>query len=233
MRTTRRCSRSRDEGAAAARRFSLAGTIDVRNGRSRRLDSSIVEAHQSDRLVPLDAIHLLGPHLVNDVMAAATVGAIAGAAPEAMASAVDAFQGLEHAMELVAEVGRRAVRQRLESRPTSSRRSVRSRASIGIWCRSWADGSRGGDLRLPRDPLKARAKAVVAIGEARPLLRDALGDVVPVEESRRLRCRDRPRATSWRNRRVWCCSRCRMRELRHVQRLRGEGAPLQRRGKAA
>ena len=35
------------------------------------------------RLVPLDAIHLLGPHLVSDVMAAATVGAIgrrAGAA---------------------------------------------------------------------------------------------------------------------------------------------------------
>ena len=33
------------------------------------------------RLVPLDAIHLIGPHLIADVMAAATVGAIAGAAP--------------------------------------------------------------------------------------------------------------------------------------------------------
>jgi len=42
---------------------------------------------------------------------------------------------------------------------------------------------KGGDLRLLRDALKARAKAVVAIGEARPLLRDALGDAVPVEES--------------------------------------------------
>ena len=48
-------------------------------------------------------IHLLGPHLVNDVMAAATVGAMAGAAPAAMTAAVDAFRGLEHAMELVAE----------------------------------------------------------------------------------------------------------------------------------
>jgi len=42
---------------------------------------------------------------------------------------------------------------------------------------------KGGDLRLLRDPLKARGKAVVAIGEARPLLRDALSDVVPVEEA--------------------------------------------------
>jgi UDP-N-acetylmuramoylalanine--D-glutamate ligase len=42
---------------------------------------------------------------------------------------------------------------------------------------------KGGDLRLLREPLKARAKAVVTIGEARPLLRDALGDVVPVDEA--------------------------------------------------
>ena len=63
------------------------------------------EHDERERLVPLSAIHLLGPHLVSDVMAAATVGAIAGAAPSAMTSAVEAFRGLEHAMELVAESG--------------------------------------------------------------------------------------------------------------------------------
>jgi len=62
-------------------------------------------ADRSDRLVPLSAIHLLGPHLVNDVMAAATVGALAGAAPGAMTAAVESFRGLEHAMELVADIG--------------------------------------------------------------------------------------------------------------------------------
>ena len=41
---------------------------------------------------------------------------------------------------------------------------------------------KGGDLRLLRDPLRARAKAVVAIGEARPLVRDALAGVVDVHE---------------------------------------------------
>src|SRR5262245_25860220 len=45
----------------------------------------------SEQLVPLNAIHLLGPHLISDVMAAATVGAIAGASPSAMASAVETF----------------------------------------------------------------------------------------------------------------------------------------------
>jgi len=58
----------------------------------------------TERLVPLDAVHLLGPHLIDDVMAAAAVSRIAGAAPDAMTAAVDAFHGLEHAMELVAEM---------------------------------------------------------------------------------------------------------------------------------
>ena len=79
-----------------------------------RLDRRAGSGSGSERLVPLDAIHLLGPHLVDDVMAAATVGAIAGATPAAMTAAVDAFRGLEHAMELVAERRRRPVRERLE-----------------------------------------------------------------------------------------------------------------------
>jgi UDP-N-acetylmuramoylalanine--D-glutamate ligase len=39
---------------------------------------------------------------------------------------------------------------------------------------------KGGDLRLLRDPLMARAKAVVAIGEAKPLIHEALAGAVEV-----------------------------------------------------
>src|SRR5262249_37566153 len=39
---------------------------------------------------------------------------------------------------------------------------------------------KGGDLGLLRAPLKARAKAVVAIGESRLLFRDALAGTLPV-----------------------------------------------------
>ena len=53
----------------------------------------------------LGRFDLLGPHLVDDVMAAATASAIAGATSEAMTAAVDSFGGLEHAMELVASIG--------------------------------------------------------------------------------------------------------------------------------
>ena len=171
-------------GRAAARPFSLTGTIDL----GTVVDDGWIVDRQPDRtrrLVPLGAIHLLGPHLVNDVMAAATVGAIAGAAPAAMTPAVDAFRGLEHAMELVADVN--GVRFVNDSKATNVESALRSIESFDRDLVPIMGGRfKGGDLRLLRDPLKTRAKAVVAIGEARPLLREALGDVVRVEEANTL-----------------------------------------------
>ena len=139
-------------------------------------------ADRSDRLVPLNAIHLLGPHLINDVMAAATVGALAGAAPAAMTAAVESFRGLEHAMELVADVG--GVRFVNDSKATNVESALRSIESFERDLVPIIGGKfKGGDLGLLREPLKARAKAVVAIGEARPLVREALEATVPVHEA--------------------------------------------------
>ena len=137
---------------------------------------------RTTRLVPLDAIHLLGAHLVTDVMAAATVGAIAGAAPSAMTAAVETFPGLEHAMELVADVG--GVRFVNDSKATNVESALRSIESFDRNLVAIIGGRfKGGDLRQLRDPLALRAKAVVAIGEARPLVRDALTGAVPVHEA--------------------------------------------------
>ena len=168
-------------GRAEKRCFARSGAI---------LDGTILEngwivarRHGSAaRLVPLTAIHLLGPHLVNDVMAAATVGTIAGAASDAMTRAVDSFRGLEHAMELVADL--QGVRFVNDSKATNVESALRSIESFDRDLVPIIGGRfKGGDLRLLREPLRARGKAVVAIGEARPLVREALNDVVPVHEA--------------------------------------------------
>jgi UDP-N-acetylmuramoylalanine--D-glutamate ligase len=139
-------------------------------------------ADSVERLVPIDAIHLLGPHLVNDVMAAATVGAIAGASPIAMTAAVETFPGLEHAMELVADIG--GVQFVNDSKATNVESALRSIESFEHGLVPIIGGRfKGGDLRLLREPLAARAKAVVAIGEARPLVREALTGAVPVHDA--------------------------------------------------
>src|SRR5262245_14710883 len=145
---------------------------------------SIVDRQKgsSTPLVPLTAIHLLGPHLVNDVMAAATVGALAGAAPAAMTAAVDGFRGLEHAMELVAEVD--GVRFVNDSKATNVEAALRSIESFDTGLVPIVGGRfKGGDLRVLREPLRSRARAVVAIGEARALVREALAGAVDVHEA--------------------------------------------------
>jgi UDP-N-acetylmuramoylalanine--D-glutamate ligase len=143
-------------------------------------------AGRSERLVPLDAIHLLGPHLIDDVMAAATVGVIAGAAPAAMTAAVESFRGLEHAMEFVAVIDR--VRFVNDSKATNVESALRSIESFESDLVPILGGRfKGGDLRLLRGPLSDRAKAVVAIGEARPLIREALDGAVEVYEEDSLR----------------------------------------------
>jgi UDP-N-acetylmuramoylalanine--D-glutamate ligase len=137
---------------------------------------------QIERLVPLGAIQLLGPHLVDDVMAAATVGQIAGVPSVAMTAAVVAFRGLEHVMELVAEVD--GVRFVNDSKATNVESALRSIESFDGGLVPIVGGRfKGGDLRALRAPLAARAKAVVAIGEARALVRDALSGAVDVHDA--------------------------------------------------
>jgi UDP-N-acetylmuramoylalanine--D-glutamate ligase len=132
--------------------------------------------------VPLDAIHLLGPHLVGDVMAAATVGAIAGGEPAALTAAVESFHGLEHAMELVAEI--EGVRFVNDSKATNVEAALRSIESFDAGLVPIIGGRfKGGDLRLLREPLAARARAVVTIGEARPLLAAALSGAIEIHEA--------------------------------------------------
>ncbi len=131
-----------------------------------------------DRLVPLDAIELAGQHMVANVVAAAATASVAGVTPTAMVDGLRGFRGLEHVMEPVATIG--GVRFVNDSKATNveaARCSIESFASVVAIV---GGRFKGGDLGLLRQPLAARGRAVVAIGEAAPLVREALGDVVPV-----------------------------------------------------
>ena len=178
-----------DPGVLAAARSSRA--VHRRFARHTALDAGttvagdwIVNRHAGgdDPLVPLSAVHLLGSHLVDDVLAAATVGAIAGASAAAMTTTVDRFRGLEHAMELVAE--RDGVRFVNDSKATNVDAACRSIESFASGVVPIIGGRfKGGDMRLLRDAVRGRARAVVAIGEAKPIVREALGDVLPVHDA--------------------------------------------------
>jgi UDP-N-acetylmuramoylalanine--D-glutamate ligase len=133
-------------------------------------------------LVPLAAIRLLGPHLVADVLAAAAVASIAGVDAAAMTRAVETFTGLEHALEPVVEIA--GVRFVNDSKATNIEAAKRAIESFEDGVVVVLGGRfKGGDFRDLREPLVSRHGTVIAIGEARALIREALGGAVPVHEA--------------------------------------------------
>jgi UDP-N-acetylmuramoylalanine--D-glutamate ligase len=133
-------------------------------------------------LVPLSAIRLIGPHLVADVLAAAAVASLAGVDGPAMTRAVEAFPGLEHALEPVAEVG--GVRFVNDSKATNieaARRAIESfdRGVVVIL----GGRFKGGDFRDLLEPLASRQATVISIGESRPLVGEALRGHVALHEA--------------------------------------------------
>ncbi|MBE3072581.1 MAG: UDP-N-acetylmuramoyl-L-alanine--D-glutamate ligase, partial [Acidobacteria bacterium] len=128
------------------------------------------------------AIRLLGRHLVSDVLAAAAAARLAGVSPEAMTAAVEGFTGLEHTLEPVAEIaGVRFVNDTKATNIEAARRSIES--FEGGVVPIIGGRFKGGDFRDLRAAVARRVTAVVAIGESRGLVREALGDVVPVTDA--------------------------------------------------
>ena len=128
-------------------------------------------------------------------------------------------------MELVAEID--GVRFVNDSKATNVESALRSIESFESGLVPIIGGRfKGGDLRLLREPLAARARAVVAIGEARPLVREALDGAVDVHEAESLEeaietayALAKPGGRG--------AAGAGVRELRHVSRLRGARPAIQ------
>ena len=200
-------------GAAKARIFANQTTDDwavvnaddpralalARAGRARRFDFGLDRAPadgvtvQGDAIVrrdrgasapvlPLSAVKLPGRHLLADVLAATAVGCLAGVSPAAMRRAVETFNGLEHALERVLEIdGVRFVNDSKATNIVAARHAIDSfdRGVVAIM----GGRFKGGRFEDLRDVVAAHARAVVAIGEAAPLIEAALSPVVPVEHA--------------------------------------------------
>jgi UDP-N-acetylmuramoylalanine--D-glutamate ligase len=133
-------------------------------------------------LLPLSAVKLLGRHLLADVVAAAAVASLAGVEPEAMTRAVEGFTGLEHALEPVTELG--GVRFVNDSKATNIESALRAIQSFDTGLVVILGGKfKGGDFGDLRDALTARAASVVAIGEAAPMVHQALEPAVQVHDA--------------------------------------------------
>lgn len=168
--------------AARARRLRYA--VDAIDGADVFVERDFIWQRTSEGpapLVPLAAIALAGRHMLSNVAAASAICLAAGVSGEPMARALAGFTGLEHVMEPVATLG--GVRFVNDSKATNVDAAGRSIESFDRVVAILGGRYKGGEFADLRRPLAERGKGVVAIGEAAPLVREALGDVVRFAEA--------------------------------------------------
>lgn len=133
-------------------------------------------------VLPVSSVRLIGRHSLYDVLAAVAVGTLLGVEPAAMRKTVEAFGGLEHALEPVGEIA--GVRFVNDSKATNVAAARQAVESFGIGLTVILGGRfKGGDFGDMAAPLEARGAAVVAIGESKALVRAALEGRVEVTEA--------------------------------------------------
>lgn len=137
---------------------------------------------QSEALMPVSAVQVPGRHILSDVLAATAVCCLVGISAAAMQRAVEAFHGLEHALQRVDVVhGVQFINDSKATNIASARRAIESFQKGLVLI---AGGKyKGGNFSDLAGPLHARGASVVAIGEARPLIHAALDGVVPVTDA--------------------------------------------------
>lgn len=150
--------------------------VSVRDGVIWRRDEAGEAA-----LAPLGAVRLPGRHMASNVVAACAISDLAGATPAGMTAALESFAGLEHVLEFVREIeGVRYVNDSKATNIDAAGRAIESFDDVVVIVGGKYKGGNFADLI---GPLATRGRGVVAIGEARPLVRDALGAVVPLVEA--------------------------------------------------
>lgn len=164
------CLAQARRGRARVVTFGDGGDVDVR-------DDAIVFG---DRRYDRDEIALAGGHNARNVAAALAAVRPFGVGPEVVAEVLAGFRGLPHRMAFVRE--RRGVRFYDDSKGTNVGAAVTAVRGVREDRVVLVAGGRdkGGSYAPLVDALRERGRAAVLLGEAKELLRAAIGDAVPV-----------------------------------------------------
>jgi UDP-N-acetylmuramoylalanine--D-glutamate ligase len=126
---------------------------------------------------------LAGGHNLENAAAASLAAMVAGGDQEGIQTALDAFEGLHHRMEYVKDEN--GVQYYNDSKATNVDAVKRSLESFGSQVILIMGGrDKGGSYSLLNGLIKERVKRLIAIGEAREKILDALGDLTRSEGAR-------------------------------------------------
>jgi UDP-N-acetylmuramoylalanine--D-glutamate ligase len=129
-----------------------------------------------------DELKIHGVHNLENALAASLAAALTGAPVEAIRRAIVRFEGLEHRLELVAEIG--GVRYFNDSKGTNVGAVIRSLESFVVPIVLIAGGKdKQSDFTPLRPLVRERVKRLILIGQAAGKLRSQLDGACPMEEA--------------------------------------------------
>ena len=147
-------------------------------------DDQILFRHDGTEtlLARREEIPLRGAHNVENVLAACAAAYLAGAVPAAIAAGVKTFQGVEHRLEFVAEIG--GVTFYNDSKATNVDATQKAiEAFPGPLLVILGGKDKGSPYTPLRDLLRQRARLVLVIGAAAEKIASDLGDAAPLERA--------------------------------------------------
>ena len=120
-----------------------------------------------------DEIKIIGNHNIDNVMAAVTYALLSGCSLDVIRQVLREFPGLEHALEIVRE--RRGVRFVNDSKGTNVDATLKALESIDqpIWLIA-GGRDKGGDFSRLAPVIRQRVARLILIGEATPLIANAV-----------------------------------------------------------
>jgi UDP-N-acetylmuramoylalanine--D-glutamate ligase len=144
-------------------------------------EARLREADQEETLFDRRRLRVPGLHLAVDLLAAGTAARLLGVPREAVTRAAERFPGIENVLEHVADI--RGVAFFNDTKATNVDAAQKSlEAFAGPVLPILGGRFKGGAFSDLRPILARRGRAVLAIGEARPLIVEALAGHVPVIE---------------------------------------------------
>ncbi len=127
-------------------------------------------------------LQILGVHNLENALAASLAAALVGAPTKAIRRALVRFEGLEHRLEFVAEIG--GVRYINDSKGTNVGAVVRSLESFDVPLVLIAGGKdKESDFMPLASPVRERVKRLILIGQAARKLQSQLKSACPMEEA--------------------------------------------------
>ena len=133
-------------------------------------------------LMPAGEIPIRGRHNIENTMAAAAAARLAGAELGGIARAVRSFRAVEHRLEFVRKA--RGVDFYNDSKATNVDATLKALDAFegGLWV-ILGGKDKGSDYTLLSDALRKKARAVLLIGAAAPIIAGQLKDRVPLLRS--------------------------------------------------